>query len=221
MSNNHLIERLLEDWNVTDYDIVDGKVNVVGNVRIPVTYHTIPFKFGTVDGDFDCGHFSTYHANTLGELATQITPARLNSLLNSPDHVTGHFDCEGTNITSLQYGPVYVEGNMLVSKTQITSLKHAPTYVGGSLVCARTNIKKLSNVQYHITDSTIGKLIISADCTHLLGLSFVQGVNYVDRIAHKYSLTGGPYHINLVVNHDPFLWQEELIKMGLIEQAQL
>jgi hypothetical protein len=59
MIDNSFIERLLESWNVTRYDIVDGRVNVTGNVRIPTTYYTIPFKFGTVDGDFECGQLYT------------------------------------------------------------------------------------------------------------------------------------------------------------------
>ena len=120
------IEQILQELNITDYEITPRGVDVNGNVKIPKHWTEIPFQFNIIDGTFDCWHSS------------------LTSLKNGPRAVGGDFWCN-TKITSLQGAPREVGGSFVCGDTKIVSLQGAPVEVGGSFICSDTKIKGKPN----------------------------------------------------------------------------
>jgi hypothetical protein len=179
----------------------DGTVDVSKSVVIPTGYDTIPVQFGTVDGDFRCKGLT------------------LKSLKGAPAVVNGDFICIGSGITSLQFAPRHVDGNFYCNDTNITSLMFAPQRVGGHFSCDNTRITTLHNI--HKTHSNWvmgGKLYLPDGCTHILGLAYVLGVKSI--LVSDYG-NGHDDAYDIEVIHDVFLWQEKLLDLGLIRQAQL
>jgi hypothetical protein len=107
-----------------------------------------------------------------------------------------------------------VSGSFNCSNTGILSLQYAPQQVGSNFFCHDTQITSLHNIHKTHANWVIGrKIVVPDNCTHILGLAFIQGIRGIDIGA-----TGTTIQIN---HNDPFEWQEQLIEMGLIEQAQL
>ena len=86
------LEQLCEKYNIKNYTIVDGKVNVDGNVYFKRNMDKIPIPFSEVTGTF---------------IATDIG---LKSLENSPIIVGGNFNVFDNKLTSLEFSPEYVGG---------------------------------------------------------------------------------------------------------------
>ena len=63
----------------------DGSVDVDGNVNINVPLDKLPFKFGKIDGYFNCDN------------------CKLKTFENFPNVVTAHLSCENNQFTSLEY----------------------------------------------------------------------------------------------------------------------
>jgi len=173
----------------------DGSVDVNGKVEIPRLYTEIPVQFRNVSGMFDCSF-------------TNIV-----SLKGAPRQVGGDFWCNDTQITSLQYAPQSVGGDFWCQDTLITSLQCVPQSVGGSFYCNTTNITSLHNIHKTHSNWVIGKrLVLPDNCTHLLGLAYIPGIKQV-----QLGRQGKP----IDVIHNVFEWQEKLLEMGPVEQAQL
>jgi hypothetical protein len=126
--------------------------------------------------------------------------------------VSGHFkNC--AQIESLKGAPSYVGGTFWCDGTPIRSLWGSPTYVGGSFYCHNTQIKSLRSIHKTHADWVIdGKLLLPETCTHLLGLAHIPGVKRVQL---------GPDENAIDIIHDVFEWQEKLLDLGLVEQAQI
>jgi hypothetical protein len=173
----------------------NGIVDVEGNVTIPSSYEKIPVQFGRVIGNFSVGG------------------ANLVSLYGSPTVVEGYFSCENTRFKSMMYAPQYVGSSVYCNNTHVTSLEHMPMLVGGNIYCSESDCSSLHNI--HLTKKwwSIGHVLtLPENCTHLLSLAYISGVSKV-----RLGLSGA----DIVVVHDPFLWQERLLDLGLTEQAQL
>ena len=140
--------------------------------------------------------------------------------------VTGTFDCNYGNITSLIGAPesvgvgcagIYTGGGFSCHSTMVSSLQGAPQYVNGSFSCYGTNIISLTGVD-KIIKQINGRFLCSADVTHLLGLLLIKGITSfnidahgpIDKIFNKYVGTG-----------DILSAQDELIDAGFIDQARL
>jgi len=173
----------------------DGSVDVNGDVTLPFSTHEIPVPFRRVSGNFAC-------ANTL-----------IKSLHNAPHYVGGSFRCDKTQITSLAFGPEYVGGSYGTYRTNISSLQHISSHIGGDLMYDSTNITSLHNI--HKTHANLvvgGEMWLPRTCTHLLGLAYIPGVKQIKV---------GSLNNTIDVIHDVFEWQEKLLELGLVEQAQL
>jgi hypothetical protein len=116
-----------EDFGIDNYDFDSNgflntreSVDLTGNNLI-----SFPFKFGKVDGDFDCGDNN------------------LTSLKGAPQKVGGYFDCGDNNLTSLEGAPKEVGDGFYCSNNKLTSLKWAPKEVGGDFYCAYNNLTSL------------------------------------------------------------------------------
>ena len=91
-SKNNWTDQDPEYYGITDYEWVDGKLNVNGDVNIRrYELSELPLPFGIVKGDFDCDN------NCLTDLK------------NSPVSVFGEFDCGNNWLTSLRGCPEYIQ----------------------------------------------------------------------------------------------------------------
>ena len=99
------------------YELVDGLINVTGNVRLIEEVDTLPCKFGFVTGNFDCSY------------------NELTNLKRAPNNVGGHFNCFNNKLTSLSGAPKEIGGHFICSRNDLTSLKGGPSKVGGKFDC--------------------------------------------------------------------------------------
>ena len=134
----------LENCIVGEHEIVNGVVNVTGDVDISAMELTeIPWRFGTVTGYFVC------------------SDNKWISLKNSPTSVGGGFYCNGNQLKSLQYCPESVDGDFNCGNNQLKSLKYCPTSVGGDFYCGSNQLKSLQycpesvNGSFYCSDNPI------------------------------------------------------------------
>jgi len=127
-------------------------------------------------------------------------------------HISGGLFCYSAQLTSLDGTPQRVDGSVYY-RTELTSLDGTPQHIGGGFNCLNTQIKSLHNIHLTHVDLVIGDILtLPPHCTHLLGLAFIPGVRRVQ-------VGWGATVIDVI--HDVFEWQEKLLEMGLVEQAQL
>ena len=101
------IEKICKKYNIRNYTIKDGLVNVDGNVDLGFNKLTeLPLRFGRVSGHFDC------RSNN-----------ELTSLKGSPLYVGGNFNCGSNNLTNLKYSPMEVGGGYYCHGNQLKTLR--------------------------------------------------------------------------------------------------
>lgn len=136
------VEKLLQKWVRGTYEIVDGVVNVEGDVLIKDwKKDKLPVQFGTVTQHFSC------HLN------------RLVSLEGAPEEVAGNFYCSDNRLASLEGGPMKVDGNFSCSFNRLTSIEGAPKEVGGSFACYN-NLTKFTEEDVKQVSNVKGKIIV-------------------------------------------------------------
>ena len=99
------------------YEVIDGLINVTGDVKLIKEVDKLPVTFGVVTGSFSC-----YRNN-------------LTNLTGAPNNVGGDFDCYRNNLTSLTGAPNNVGGDFDCYRNNLTSLTGAPKEVGGDFKC--------------------------------------------------------------------------------------
>jgi hypothetical protein len=120
------IDSICKKYGIRNYTIVDGKVNVNGDVNLFVRgLVKLPVSFGTVTGNFSCDS------------------NRLTTLEGCPDSVSGYFNCSDNQLTSLEGGPSRVGDDFFCSDNQLTSLEGAPINVGGIFYCRNNPVDEL------------------------------------------------------------------------------
>ena len=87
------IEKICKKYGIENYTIVDGLVNVDGNVDLSYSdLNELPLRFGRVTGDFFC------------------SSNNLTTLKGCPLYVSGNFVCRDNDLTNLKYSPLEVGG---------------------------------------------------------------------------------------------------------------
>jgi len=126
-----------EDFGITNYEFDEnGFLNVFSYVRISaMKLNKIPFKFGKVDGYFDCSYNN------------------LTSLKGAPQKVDGYFDCSYNNLTSLEGAPQKVDDYFDCSYNNLTSLEGAPQKVDGYFDCNHNNLTSLKGAPQKVDES--------------------------------------------------------------------
>ena len=99
------------------YELVDGLINVTGDVTLIKQVEKLPCKFGIVSGNFGC------------------ILNKLTSLSGAPTGVGGSFYCYHNRLTSLSGAPVGVGGNFYCRYNKLPSLTGAPIKIGGDFSC--------------------------------------------------------------------------------------
>lgn len=61
--------------------------------------------------------------------------------------VTGWFQCDNNNLTTLKNCPTYVGKNFSCDENNLTSLEHSPEFVGGSFDCYFNPLESLDGLK--------------------------------------------------------------------------
>ena len=123
------IKNLCEKLNIIKYTIIDGKVNVEGDVDLSSLELTkIPLVFGIVTGNFD------------------ISNNKLESLIGSPNTVGGNFNCSKNNLTRLLGSPGEIYNCFDCSENNLKSLRGGPSKVDGDYKSIYNFIQSLDDL---------------------------------------------------------------------------
>jgi hypothetical protein len=159
-----------------------------------------PFK-DPFDGDFRCHN------------------KQLTSLEGCPKVVKGNFFCSYNNLKSLQYCPQIIEGYFDCDRNNLQSLQYCPQIVEGNFYCHYNKLESLQTIHKYCKqiDGALwayNNPIIS----HVLGVMLIDnimGVGFDQQQARKIINT------HLETDRDVYLCQDDLIKTGFVEYAQL
>jgi len=120
------IDSLCQKYGIENYTVVDGLVNVDGDVDLRNKSLTkIPIKFGHVSGGFYC------NSN------------KLTSLEGAPQSVGSDFDCHSNKLTSLEGAPQIVGGGFYCHSNKLVSLEGAPNSVSGIFFLSGNPVQKI------------------------------------------------------------------------------
>jgi hypothetical protein len=154
-----------------------------------------------VNGDFDC---------SINDLQ---------SLQYCPQNVKGDFHCSINKLQSLQYCPQIIKGDFRCSINKLQSLQYCPQIVKGDFYCSSNNLQSLQNI--HKYCKQIGGILWAHNNpikSHILGVMLIENVTqfiFDNKQVHNIINT------HLKTDRDVFICQDNLIKAGFAEYAQL
>ena len=135
-----------ESFKIKNYEWVNGKLNVKGNVSfLKRKLSKLPFKFGVVTGSFNCEENKLTSLEGAPERVGKDFKCgdnQLTSLEGAPIEVGG-FSCYGNQLTSLEGAPVKVKKDYNCNHNNLTSLKGAPKEVKGRFSCIENKLTSL------------------------------------------------------------------------------
>ena len=127
--------------------IENGVVNVDGDINLfAEKLKTLPFKFGTVTGNFHTGGNLFEKLKNFPDVIGGhfiISDNKLKSLVGGPYSVGGEFDCSYNVLTSLVGGPKYVVENYICKNNDLMTLEGSPEVVNRSFVCKENQLESL------------------------------------------------------------------------------
>ena len=65
-------------------------------------------------------------------------------------HIKGDFNCDFTDLESLEGAPTKVDGSFACEYNKLTSLESAPKYVGGNFICDNNSLKALKGTPEYV-----------------------------------------------------------------------
>lgn len=158
--NESEIHAICKKYNITNYTINNGLVDVDGDVSLSYKGLTeLPLNFGKITGSFYCSHnkLTTLKGcpiyvgdsflveyNKLTSLeggpsevggAYSCADNLLTSLKGSPIKILNYFDCSNNILESLEGGPSEVKDHFYCDNNKLDSLKGSPKYVGKNFYC--------------------------------------------------------------------------------------
>jgi hypothetical protein len=149
---NQDIDSICSSYGIEDYEVVNGLVNVNGDVNLYNNRLTkLPLKFGEVTGDFRCnGNELTSLEGCPSSVGGNFYCGynKLTSLEGCPSSVGGYFYCGYNKLTSLEGCPSSVGGYFNCSYNKLTSLEGCPSSVGGNFYCSNNKLIDLLGIDY-------------------------------------------------------------------------
>jgi hypothetical protein len=149
---------------------------------------------------------------------------QLTSLEGCPQIVNGHFYCSNNYLQSLQYCPQIVKGSFHCSINKLQSLQYCPQIVDGNFHCYNNKLPSLQNI--HKYCKQIDGLLwayTNPFKSHVLGVMLIENIKRVDFTMNNVMLISIEKIINthLKTDRDVYICQDNLIKAGFAEYAQL
>ena len=150
-SENLSIGKLIKNWIKGTYEIVDGKYNVKGHVKIEsldkFNLTELPIVFRFVSGDFDCS--GNRQLTSLKGCPDKVggnfycSYNKLSSLEGCPKKIGGNFECLENRLISLKGCPKELTYDFFCDFNQLSSLKNGPEKVGGDYSCNHNKLNSL------------------------------------------------------------------------------
>ena len=110
ITDEESISKVCKSWNIENFKIVDGLVNVDGDVILSnMNFNQILLNFGEVTGHFKCNKNN------------------LISLEGAPKVVGGNFNCSYNELSSLDHCPKTIGGWFDTSYNKISNLSEIPS----------------------------------------------------------------------------------------------
>jgi hypothetical protein len=131
----------------------------------------------------------------------------------------GHFICFVEQLTSLEGCPKVVNGNFYCYFNNLQSLQYCPQIVKGTFDCSVNKLPSLQNIDKYCKQID-GQLWAHNNPikSHVLGVMLIENIKRVV-LDNKQAQT--IINTHLETDRDVYLCQDNLIKAGLAEYAQL
>lgn len=191
------IEYLCDKYNIKDYTINNGLVDVDGDVNLQAhKFKELPIQFGSVYGSFKCGYnkLTTLKGSPINCMDFSFSQNEVTSLKYSPEKVNGNFEGYNNLVESLEFMP-NISKSVILSNNSISSLKGCIKNVNGDFWL---NDNNLTNLKYFPNVS--GEIIIYNN-------PFPEEINdlpkYIEKIV-KLQDEYGIWNINGTLNKNRF-----------------
>ena len=135
------IHEICEKYNITNYKINNGLVDVYDDVKLFGENLTeLPLNFGEIRGNFQCG---------VNKLIT---------LKGCPVRVDGFFSCADNQLTKLDYLPEYINGNFICNSNLLKTLDGLEKcWLVGKIICWDNPIHEIFSL-FEDKDWNIGEI---------------------------------------------------------------
>jgi hypothetical protein len=135
------------------------------------------------------------------------------------DPFDGDFFCRAEHLTSLEGCPQVVKGYVNCSNNKLKSLQYCPQIVKGDFYCYSNYLQSLQNIDKYCKQID-GELwaIRNPIKSHVLGVVLIENVAHFI-FDHKQAQNIINHHLH--TDRDVYLCQDNLIKAGFAEYAQL
>jgi hypothetical protein len=149
---------------------------------------------------------------------------KLQSLQYCPQIVKGHFYCYYNILQSLQYCPQIVNGYLSCSFNNLQSLQYCPQIVKGNFHCSNNSLQSLQNIHKYCKQLDRELWAFNNPIkSHVLGVMLIENIKRIVLSTNRSKLQTIEKIINthLKTDRDVFICQDNLIKAGFAEYAQL
>jgi hypothetical protein len=141
------------------------------------------------------------------------------------DPYDGDFECDYKQLTSLEGCPQIVKGDFNCSVNELQSLQYCPQIVEGHFICSSNNLPSLQNIDKYCKQIDMQLWASNNPIkSHVLGVMLIENIKYIilstDR-NNKLQTIENIINSHLKTDRDVFICQDNLIKAGFAEYAQL
>jgi hypothetical protein len=140
------------------------------------------------------------------------------------DPYNGNFDCGIKQLTSLEGCPTVVKGDFSCSINNLKSLQYCPQIVEGDFYCSNNKLQSLQNIHKYCKQIDWELRAYSNPIkSHILGVMLIENIKRIVLSTKRSKLQKIENIINthFETDRDVYLCQDNLIKAGLAEYAQL
>jgi hypothetical protein len=135
------------------------------------------------------------------------------------DPHNGDFSCSNKQLTSLEGCPQVIKGDFYCSDNKLKSLQYCPQIVKGDFYCSDNKLPSLQNI--HKYCKQINNTLWAYNNpikSHVLGVMLIENIQLVDLDQEPVKKI---INTHLNTDRDVYLCQDNLIKAGFAEYAQL
>jgi hypothetical protein len=135
------------------------------------------------------------------------------------DPYKGDFNCGFRQLTSLEGCPQIVKGDFSCLNNKLQSLQYCPQIVNGNFNCAVNKLQSLQNIHKYCKQIDQGLWAVNNPIkSHVLGVMLIEDIA---RFVFDQKQAQLIINTHLETDRDVYLCQDNLIKAGFAEYAQL
>jgi hypothetical protein len=135
------------------------------------------------------------------------------------DPYKGDFKCYNKHLTSLEGCPQIIKGDFICYNNKLQSLQYCPQIVEGNFTCSYNKLPSLQNIHKYCNQID-GNLWVDINPikSHVLGVMLIENIT---RVVFDNKQVQKIINTHLKTDRDVYLCQDNLIKAGFAEYAQL